>query len=130
MAPNSFPFHACRAYTAQDFPVTQPKQTIELCKHGARASLQLAVKKKRRGQSRTDVTSSIKHRDLLHDCSMIKYREIFQAYNNMLNWCYTLSSQIGQFSAFFDGIDDEATFTNIGGKKSPKRHMYHELLVG
>ncbi len=46
---------------------TQPKQTIELCKHGADAPLLLA-EKLRRGQSAIYGRSSIKYRDLMHDC--------------------------------------------------------------
>ncbi len=61
----------------------QLKQTVELCKHRAHASLLLA-EKLNWGQSVINKRSPFKYRDLLHDHSNEKYREIFQAYNNYL----------------------------------------------
>ena len=72
IAPNVFPFHACRAYSnSAGNLVTQPKQRIELCKHRAHEPL-LWVEKLHRGPC--DNQNVI--------VQMVKHRERFQVYNN------------------------------------------------
>ncbi len=85
IAPNVFPFHACRTCSNG----LKPKQTIELGKHRAHAPLLLA-EMLGHGQSAISKRSSFDKGIYGTIVPIVKYREIFQVYNNHVYSSYVI----------------------------------------